>query len=61
MADYSKMKICYVINERGDRKHWTRIGVAFVNADGSINVKLEAIPVNGEIHIRDYMPREDKR
>jgi hypothetical protein len=55
------MKICYVINERGDRKHWTRIGVAFVNADGSINVKLEAIPVNGEIHIRDYMPREDKR
>lgn len=57
--DSSKMKIVYVITERGGRNFWNRCGVAFVNSDGSLNVKLEAIPVNGEVHIRDYVPRED--
>ena len=57
--DSSKMKIVYVITERGGRSFWNRCGVAFVNSDGSLNVKLEAIPINGEVHIRDYVPRED--
>lgn len=57
--DSSKMKIVYVITERGGRSFWNRCGVAFVNSDGSLNVKLEAIPVNGEVHIRDYVPREE--
>jgi hypothetical protein len=57
--DQSKMKIAYVITQRGTNKYWTRIGVAFVNKDGSMNVKLEAVPVNGEIHVRDYVPREE--
>lgn len=55
----SKMKIVYVISERNGRSFWNRCGVAFVNSDGSLNVKLESLPVNGEIHIRDYVPRED--
>lgn len=59
MSDKSKMKIVYSISERGSRNYWTRIGVAFVNQDGSLNVKLECLPVNGELHIRDYVPRED--
>jgi len=41
--DQSKMKIAYVVTQRGTQKYWTRIGVAFVNKDGSINVKLEAV------------------
>ncbi len=57
--DASKMKIVYVINERNGRSFWSRCGVAFVNSDGSLNVKLESLPVNGEVHIRDYVPRED--
>jgi hypothetical protein len=57
--DQSKMKIAYVITQRGTNKYWTRIGVAFVNKDGSMNVKLEAVPVNGEIHVRDFVPREE--
>lgn len=47
------MKFAYVITQRGDKSFWTRIGVAFVNRDGSINVKLEAFPVNGELQLRD--------
>lgn len=57
--DSAKMKIVYVISQRNGRSFWSRCGVAFVNSDGSLNVKLEAIPVNGEIHIRDYVPRDD--
>lgn len=52
------MKLVYVVVERNGRKFWNRIGVAFVNSDDTISVKLEAIPVNGEMVIRDYTPRE---
>ena len=39
-----KMKIVYVISQRNGKSYWNRVGVAFVNSDGSINVKLEAMP-----------------
>ena len=55
----SKMKIVYVITQRNGKSYWNRIGVAFVNSDGSINVRLEAFPVSGEMQIRDYVPRDD--
>lgn len=32
---------------------WQRIGSAFLNKDGSINVVLNALPVNGKLHIRE--------
>ena len=57
--DASKMKVVYVISERGGKNYWNRIGVAFVNSDNSVNVKLESIPLSGELHVRDYVPRED--
>lgn len=56
--DQSKMKIVFVITKRNEKKYWNRVGVAFVNTDGSINVKLEAVPVNGELQIRDYVARD---
>lgn len=55
----NKVKLVYVINERAGRNFWSKIGVAFQNQDGSLNVKLDAIPVGGEMQIRDYVPRED--
>jgi hypothetical protein len=55
----SKMKIVYVISDRGQKSYWNRVGVAFVNHDGSINVKLDAVPVTGELQIRDYVARDD--
>jgi len=52
------MKDVYTIVEggrEGNRKEdfWVRVGVAFENRDGSINVKLNALPVNGTLHIRE--------
>jgi len=55
----AKMKIVYVITERNGRNYWNRVGVAFVNRDGSLNVKLEAVPVSGEFQIHDYTPRDE--
>ena len=55
----TKYKVAYVITERNDRTFWNRIGVAFTNKDGSINVKLDALPIGGTLQIRDYEPREE--
>lgn len=54
-----KMKIVYVITERDGKSFWNRVGVAFVNSDDSLNVKLESLPISGELHIRDYVPQDD--
>jgi len=35
---------------------WTKVGVAFVNSDGSFNVRLDAVPVDGRLHMR--LPKE---
>lgn len=32
---------------------WQRIGSAFLNKDGSMSVLLNALPVNGKLHIRE--------
>jgi hypothetical protein len=60
MLEESKVKIAYTVVERenGGRKFWVRVGAAFVNRDGSLNVRLDAMPVNGVLQIRDYQPRE---
>ncbi len=45
----------YTIVERRDsaRKLWVRIGTAYENRDGSLNVRLDALPLNGMVHIRE--------
>ncbi len=57
----SKLKIVYVVTSRNEKSFWNRIGCAFVNSDGSLNVKLDAVPIDKEatMQIRDYVPRED--
>jgi hypothetical protein len=64
-GDKPNFKVVYTIVERGsgmDRKKlWLRIGTAFVNRDQSMNVRLDAHPTNGALHIRDYVPYEDRR
>ena len=49
------LKVYTIIeNTKGDGKgFWLEIGRAFVNKDGSHNVLLNALPVNGTLHIRE--------
>lgn len=47
------MKFVYTITMIKHREIWSRIGVAFENSDGSLNVRLNALPIDGQMHIRD--------
>jgi hypothetical protein len=53
------MKTVFTVVDRGQGKsYWTRVGVGFVNRDGSTTLRLDAIPVNGTLQIRDWEPYE---
>lgn len=52
------MKLVYTVIDRDGKPFWLRVGVAFVNKDGSLNVKLDALPTNGTLQIRDWKPNE---
>ena len=58
MKETITLKDVFTIAERespsGEKKdRWTRIGIGFVNRDNSINVILDAVPLNGRLQIRD--------
>jgi len=36
-----------------ERSRWIRVGVAFENRDGSVNVLLDAVPLSGRLQIRN--------
>jgi hypothetical protein len=51
------MKAVFTVVERSSGKSsWTRVGVGFVNQDGSMNLRLDAIPVNGMLQVREWEP-----
>ncbi len=50
-------KVVYIVAERPGHKQWIRVGAAFVNKDGSLNVRLDALPLTGVLHIRDEVHR----
>ena len=56
------LKDVYTISERSEgldaKDRWCRVGIGFVNRDDSINVVLDAVPVNGRLHIRSRKPAE---
>jgi hypothetical protein len=53
-------KAVFAITERGDKSYWTRVGVAYVNRDGSLTLKLDALPISGTLQVRDEDPRRDR-
>jgi len=56
------VKMVYTIVERSPGKSfWTRVGVGFVNRDGSLNLRLDAIPISGTLHVRDWEERDGTR
>jgi hypothetical protein len=55
------MKAVYTIIDRGQGKSiWVRVGVGFTNRDGSLNLRLDAIPVNGTLQVREWDSGERK-
>jgi hypothetical protein len=59
------MQDVYTIEERNakdskDKKSvWTKVGSAFPNKDGSLNVYLSALPINGKHQIRERKEKDE--
>ena len=47
--------------ERTDGKTdvWTKAGSAWVNRDGSMNLYLDVLPINGRLHVREAPDKRD--
>ncbi len=56
-----QLKAVFTVTERAGKSYWTRVGFGSVNSDGSINLKLEAIPINGQLQVRDHEPYDARR
>ena len=60
-APSRKKLIAYNIIEREglEKAIWSRVGTAFVNRDGSLNIHLDALPVHGKLHVREERERTE--
>ncbi len=55
------MKDVFTIVEKEgwDKAVWLRVGAAFENRDGSLSLFLDALPVNGRLHVRERKAKQD--
>jgi hypothetical protein len=42
-----------IVETQEEKALWRRVGSGFVNRDGSYNLYLDALPVNGRLHMRE--------
>jgi hypothetical protein len=48
-------KVFTIVEKPGaDKGIWLEVGVANENRDGSLSAKLDALPVTGTLHIREF-------
>lgn len=63
MANHGKRLDVYNIREyeKDGKKDgfWLKVGVAFENKDGSFNLILQALPVDGKLHMREPSENTD--
>jgi len=48
-----KLAVFTIVEINDEKALWRRVGNAFQNRDGSYNLLLEALPVNGKLHMRE--------
>jgi hypothetical protein len=58
MTNQRKDVFTIIDKGEGQKSFWVKIGAAFVNKDGSLTVKLDALPMNGQLQIREL--REER-
>ncbi len=61
--EHGQLYKIYTIIEKpeGQKDYWLEIGIASVNRDGSLGGRLNALPVNGSIQLREFVPRNSER
>jgi len=58
----ARPKIIYLIKENANDKkksYWNRVGVAWENSDGSLNLEIDFLP-GVKMNVRDPKPRDDE-
>jgi hypothetical protein len=45
--------------DRNGAAVWVRAGYAWANPDGSANVTLDVLPLDGKLHIREYAEKRE--
>lgn len=53
MLNIGKRLAVFSIKENKGGSIWVRAGTAFVNKDGSLNVLLDVLPLDGKLHVRE--------
>jgi hypothetical protein len=56
-----RKKVLCPIEKNGKTLYWLRLGTAFINKDNSINVYLDAMPMNSKLHLRDWDEKDERR
>lgn len=56
-----RKEVYHIVEREGQDPIWTRVGIAFVNRDDSLNLLLDMIPINGRLHVRDPRPPKAKK
>jgi hypothetical protein len=52
----------YAILDRNGKSFWMKVGAAFANRDGSININLDAVPVGSyRLQVREQRIWDDAR
>ncbi|MFN2433640.1 MAG: hypothetical protein ABR599_12665 [Gemmatimonadota bacterium] len=49
-----------IVETGGEKSRWLECGVVFTNRDGSFNVLLNALPVNGRLQLRPTNGRGER-
>ena len=49
----------FSIRENKGGSIWVRAGSAFVNKDGSLNLLLDVLPLDGKLHVREAGEKKD--
>ena len=50
------MSVYTVIDHAGGKRSWVKIGTAEAKVLGEIEIRLDALPINGTMVIRDVLP-----
>jgi hypothetical protein len=59
MLVIGKRLAVFSIKENKGGNIWVRAGSAFVNRDGSLNVLLDVLPLDGRLHVREAMEKKE--
>jgi hypothetical protein len=59
MLTAGKRLAVFSIREGKGGSIWVRAGSAFVNKDGSLNVLLDVLPLDGKLHVREAAEKRD--